>query len=77
MYVSVVIISNDSLLCLVPLTMCSVCYVQPLIVQYMTKIRNIMSQQKVSTRIKFMLQDVVELRDVRTVYTVVTLMIDS
>jgi len=35
----------------------------------MSKIRNIISQQKVSTRIKFMLQDVLELRNVRTVLT--------
>jgi len=40
--------------------------VQPLIDQYMSKIRSIITQQKVSTRIKFMLQEVIELRNVRT-----------
>jgi len=34
----------------------------------MSKIRSIINQQKVSTRIKFMLQDVIELRNVRTLY---------
>ena len=38
---------------------------QPSIDQYMSKIHGIINQQKVSTRIKFMLQDVLELRNVR------------
>ena len=46
---------------------CLFCCMQALIDGYMSKIRSIISQQRVSTRIKFMLQDVVELRNVRTV----------
>jgi len=43
--------------------------VQPVIDQYISKIHSIINQQKVSTRIKFMLQDVIELRNVRTMYS--------
>jgi len=49
-------ITVDSLPCL---------FVQPAIDQYMAKLNSIINQQKVSTRIKFMLQDVIELRSVR------------